>query len=207
MSPRTLPTEPKQPRAHATRQRLLDAALEELVEHGYAGLTTSGVARRAGVSRGAQQNYFPHRETLVAETVRHLGRRQIEDIKHAVAGTTEGRTRLRALLDIVYEQNGGPLFAAVVEISLAVRREPELHDLIVSQERAISQALRETATELFGEEVASTPQFAQRWATVLSAVRGLALLKLMGRPGDVVDRTWDRSLRPELISLLTDWWA
>ena len=45
-------SEPKQERAHRTRQRLLDAAVEELVEHGYANVTTEGVARRAKMSQG-----------------------------------------------------------------------------------------------------------------------------------------------------------
>src|SRR3954465_3588808 len=50
---RMVASEPKQARAHATRRRLLDAAVEELLEHGYVGLTTQAVARRAGASPGA----------------------------------------------------------------------------------------------------------------------------------------------------------
>ena len=207
MPSRALPTEPRQPRAHLTRQRLLDAAVEELVEQGYVGLTAAGVAARAGVSRGAQQNYFPHRTTLVSEAVRHLGSRQIEEIGRAVAQAPGGGERVKALLDIVYEQCGGPLFAVIVELSLAARGEPELHEIVVSQERAISRALRESATEIFGAEVTATRAFAQRWGTALAAARGLALLKLMGRPPDVVDRAWARSTRPELIALLRDWWS
>ena len=48
----------------ALRGRLLDAALECLVELGYGGTTTSVVAARAGVSRGAQLHHFPTRAAL-----------------------------------------------------------------------------------------------------------------------------------------------
>src|SRR3954466_4140257 len=113
--------EPKQARAHATRRRLLDAAVGELVEHGYVGLTTPGVARRAGVSRGAQQNYFPHKSTLVAEAVRHLGVRQLEELRERVDAVPRGPARVQAGLDILYEQYSGPLFAAVVEMTLGAR--------------------------------------------------------------------------------------
>src|SRR4051794_41973319 len=88
--------EPKQARAHATRRRLLDAAVEELLEHGYVGLTTQGVARRAGVSRGAMQNWFPHKATLVAEAVRHLGRQGHDELHERVAAVPRGRARVQA---------------------------------------------------------------------------------------------------------------
>ena len=96
--------EPKQARAHATRQRLLDAAVEELLERGYVGLTTHAVAARAGVSRGAQQNYFPHKATLVAEAVRHLALRQIDELRERVAEVTRGHAREQAGIDILFAQ-------------------------------------------------------------------------------------------------------
>jgi AcrR family transcriptional regulator len=204
MTPLSIPTQPQQTRAHATRLRLLDAAVEELIEEGYVGMTTSGVARRAGVSRGAQQNYFPHKATLVAETIRHVAARHIEELHEQVAAAPRGQARIQALLDIIFRQNSTPLFAAIVELSLAVRGEPELRDVIAGQERAIARALRQAADGIFGEEVTSKPAFAQRWATVLSAVRGLALLKLMGHSPRAVDRQWTSATRPELIALLSD---
>jgi hypothetical protein len=85
-----------------------------------------------------------------------------------------------------------------------VRGEPELRDVIADQERAIARALRQAADGIFGEEVTSRRAFAQRWPTVLSAVRGLALLKLMGHSPRAVDRQWASSTRPELIALLSD---
>src|SRR5439155_16457059 len=106
---RTAAAEPKQARAHATRRRLLDAAVEELLERGYVGLTTPAVARRAGVSRGAQQNYFPHKATLVAEAVRHLALRQIGELRERVAEVPSGQARVQAGLDILFEQYSGPL--------------------------------------------------------------------------------------------------
>src|SRR2546423_7765168 len=91
-----VPVEPKQARAHATRRRLLDAAVEELLEHGYVGLTTQAVARRAGVSRGAQQNYFPHKATLVIEAVRHLGRQGRDQLMERVDTVPRGTARVQA---------------------------------------------------------------------------------------------------------------
>ena len=193
--------EPKQARAHETHRRLLTAAVDELLEHGYAGLSTSGVARRAGVSRGAQQNYFPHKQTLVMEAVRHLARLQRDDLQRRVDAVPGGRARVQLGLDVLFEAYSGPLFAAVVELSLAARTDPNLREVIVAEERATSRAMQETATAIFGESFPASREDAQRWATVLSTIRGLALLKLLGHPAAAVDRQWaaTRKQLPELL--------
>ncbi len=53
-------------RSAATREALLDATIACLVEDGYANTTTSKVAERAGVSRGAHLHHFQTRSALVA---------------------------------------------------------------------------------------------------------------------------------------------
>lgn len=50
-----------------TVQRLIDAAVEEVREVGYDGLTVRNVARRAGVAPATAYNYFASREHLVTE--------------------------------------------------------------------------------------------------------------------------------------------
>jgi AcrR family transcriptional regulator len=194
-------SEPKQERAHRTRQRLLDAAVEELVEHGYANVTTEGVARRAKVSRGAQQNHFPHKTTLVAEAVRHLGARQIDALHTSVAEVPRGQARARVGLDILFEQYSGPLFAAVVDLSLAARNDAAIHEVVCREERKISKSVAAAAKTVLGEDPDSGDELSERWVTVLSAIRGLALLKLLGHPHDVVDRQWVATRR-HLLALL-----
>jgi AcrR family transcriptional regulator len=194
--------EPKQERAHATRRRLLDAAVDELLAHGYVGLTTQGVARRAGVSRGAQQNYFPHKAALVAAAVRHLAARHADELRDRVADMPDGRVRVEAALDVLFEQYSGPLFAAVVELSLAARGDQALRKVIAREERMISKTMHATASEIFGEDGLDAEGFGEQWSTVLSAIRGLALLKLLGHPATNVDRQW-ASTRTHLLGLLT----
>ncbi len=195
------PVQPQQERAHLTRLRLLDAAVEELLENGYGGLTTPAVAHRAGVSRGAQQNYFPHKTTLVAEAVRHLASRQRDELRSEIDAMPSGQARVRAGLDILFEQYSGPLFAAMLELSLASRGDAELREVVATEEREISEAIIETATALFGDDFSGDREAAYRWATALSAIRGLALLKLLGHPGAAVDRQWAQTRR-HLLAML-----
>lgn len=200
LSPRIAAVEPKQERAHATRRRLLDAAVDELLERGYAGLTTEGVARRAGVSRGGQQNHFPHKTTLVAAAVRHLAARQIHELRERLEAVPRGRARVQIGLDVLFEHYSGPMFAAVVELSLAARGDPELREVVATEERNISRTMHELATVIFGDEFDAV---SSRWPTAVAAVRGLAVLKLVGRPETTVDDQWS-STRRHLLEFLTE---
>jgi len=59
-------------RTASTRARLLDATLECLCDLGYARTTTPEIARRAGLSRGAQLHHFPTKAELVTGAIEHL---------------------------------------------------------------------------------------------------------------------------------------
>jgi AcrR family transcriptional regulator len=205
MAARPQALEPKQERSRETRRRLLDAAVEELLENGYAGLTSGAVAQRVGVSRGAAQNHFPQRSTLIAEAIRHLGRQQTEALRRVLGATSAvGATRLVAALNVIFEQYSGGRFAAIIELSLAARRDPVLKEVIAAEERAIGRELSAVVGELFTVRPdAGEDRLAQRWATALSTVRGLALLKLLGHPAASVDRQW-QSTRESIVSLFDD---
>src|SRR5262245_58524684 len=75
----------RQPRSHEQRRRetqksVLDATVDLLVERGYANLTLADVAAEAGVSRGAQMNYFRTKRDLVKAAARHA---MIEAVRSA----------------------------------------------------------------------------------------------------------------------------
>ena len=51
----------------ATRGQLLEAALECLIERGYAGTTLAEVTARAGLSNGALWKHFPTKAQLMGD--------------------------------------------------------------------------------------------------------------------------------------------
>src|SRR5699024_10813181 len=61
-----------QKKKEATRRLIVDAAVESLIEVGYAATTTVEVQRRAEVSRGSLLHHFPTREQLAAAAVGQL---------------------------------------------------------------------------------------------------------------------------------------
>src|SRR4051812_46618887 len=59
-------------RTATMRARLLQATVDCLIDHGYAGTTTTAVVARAGVSRGAILHHFPTKADLVAAGVEYV---------------------------------------------------------------------------------------------------------------------------------------
>jgi AcrR family transcriptional regulator len=62
----------KQAAAAQTRERLIEAALQVLVDHGAQHLTLDLVARQAQVSKGGLLHHFRTKEALVEAIIRHL---------------------------------------------------------------------------------------------------------------------------------------
>lgn len=193
--------EPKQARSLATRQRLLDAAVDILVEDGYLRLSAATVARRAGVSRGAHQHHFPNRQTLLIEALHHLSESEQDTLRKRLAAIDKSEDGIVEALDILFDTFCGRLFATILELALASRREPELETAILEEERSIAFGTHEFAEQIFGEDVYSDPAFADKWRYSRSVIRGVAALSFLGHSPERVERQWIYA-RGQIIDLL-----
>jgi AcrR family transcriptional regulator len=138
-----------QERSVATRAALLDAAIDCLVDRGYAATTTIETARRAGVSRGAQQHHFPTKAALLATAVEHLFDRRRAEFTAAFAEMDPEADRLDAALDLLWSMFQGRLFVAWTELWVAARTDPDLAATVVAVERRFTADTRTMFTEMF----------------------------------------------------------
>ena len=69
--PAAVPAALRQRRKEARPGELLDAALDLFVEKGFAATRSEEVASRAGVSKGTLYLYYPSKEELLKEVIRH----------------------------------------------------------------------------------------------------------------------------------------
>lgn len=160
-----------------TRRRLLDAAVESLIEVGYAGTTTRRVTELAGVSQGAQTHHFPHRVDLVASAFEHLAEQRIASFGER-AGELGGdrAARLRTLLDLLWEDFSSPLFTVAVKLWVAAADDEELRERLVPVERRIYRSTVAVAREVAGE-LGAEPGFERLLAVAMNTVAGLALVR------------------------------
>jgi AcrR family transcriptional regulator len=141
-----------QERSLATRAALLDAAIDCLVERGYAATTTIETARRAGVSRGAQLHHFPTKADLLTSAVEHLFDRRRAEFLEAFAAIDPDADRLDAALDLLWSMFQGPAFVAWTELWVAARTDPALAAAVVAVERRFTSETRTMFADLFPEQ-------------------------------------------------------
>jgi AcrR family transcriptional regulator len=91
--------DPRQARARATIDAILDAAAHILGERGWVGLTTNAAAETAGISIGSLYQYFPNKLALV-EAVRRRHLDEVLAVLRVAADDNVARShRIEALVD------------------------------------------------------------------------------------------------------------
>ncbi|GHI09612.1 TetR family transcriptional regulator [Streptomyces cellostaticus] len=84
-----------------SRERLLQAAVELVDEHGFEATTLSDIADRAGSARGLVSYYFPGKRQLVQSAVHRLMHRTLEEALEREPHTEDGRERLARTVDAI----------------------------------------------------------------------------------------------------------
>src|SRR4051812_28825958 len=176
-------------RSAATREALLDATIACLVEDGYANTTTSRVAERAGVSRGAHLHHFQTRSALVAAAVKHLSWRRGRELHDAVEDLPEGEGRVAAALDLLWATYSRPLFAAAMDLWAHARTDPELREHLVAVDRALDAETLQLARRLF-PDAAARDDFEPLVEAALATIRGLALENMLDPGGERSAELW-----------------
>jgi AcrR family transcriptional regulator len=168
----------QQERSDATRARLMDAAVECLVERGWSGTTTTVVAERAGVSRGAQLHHYPSRADLVLAAVQHLGAARFAEARERAARLPDGPGRTAAVLDMLARLHTGPLFRAMLEVWVAARTDDALRAAVVPLEAEVGRETHRLTVELLGADE-SRPGVRAAVQQTLDLVRGLGISALL----------------------------
>lgn len=187
-------------RSSSTRAKLLDAAIECLIERGYSGTTTTEVADRAGVSRGAQLHHYPTKIALVTSALHHLAERRIAALREEAQQLQEGADRVSQVTELLWSSFSGPLFLAAVELWIASRTDAELHAALRPIERRIGRTIYQVCQELYGG-VGTDTHFKSLIRMTVYLMRGMALERILNsdeRHHREALRVWERMMEGSL---------
>jgi AcrR family transcriptional regulator len=138
-------------RSAETRRKLLDATVECLHEYGYVGTTTTEIARRAGVSRGAQLHHFHRKQDLVVSALEHVFSLRLEQFRQAAVELPVGlEARVNALIDLLWSAFKGATFYAWLELVVASRTDPALREAVRIASEDFAQGVHRVFAALFG---------------------------------------------------------
>ncbi|MFN9716377.1 MAG: TetR/AcrR family transcriptional regulator [Sphingomonadales bacterium] len=136
-------------RSRRTRLAILDAGVAVLAEDGYKKLSTTGVAKAAGITRAAMLYHFGSRAELIEAIIRHVTRRRIDMYIEAMQALPHNGDLLEKAVDIAWEQLQTPEFAAYTELSLATRTDSARRALMEPALAAFHRARRAAALGLY----------------------------------------------------------
>ncbi|WP_158843744.1 TetR/AcrR family transcriptional regulator [Saccharothrix deserti] len=189
-------------RSRETRRKLMEATVECLVERGWAGTTTTVVAERAGVSRGAQLHHFRTRGELVAAAVEHLGAESVLHLKDRARQVKGGspKDQITAVVELIADFYASDLFTAALELWVAARTDPDLKTVVVPLEVRLGRETHRLAVELLNADE-TKPGVREAVQITLDLVRGLALANQLTDDGNRrkrIIRHWAQLLEDSL---------
>lgn len=137
-----------------TRQAILEAAIKCIIDHGYAQTTTSLIADRAIVSRGAMTHHFPSRSDVLTATIEYLHERRLQEYRALVqefdiSSKRTAREQIETVVDMAWKFATLSSSIAYQEILMASRTDPELKRVLEPLEKEFEEALLELVKGLF----------------------------------------------------------
>ena len=166
-------------RRAATRGRLLDAAMDALVESGLAGFRTADVVARAGSSQGALFDHFPTKQALLGATVEHLFAALTVEYEAEFARLPESERTVGGALRLLWGVFCDVRLHAAYEAFTAARTDPDLRAALEPVVTAHGERLQRLALDLLGDRVpageASRARFSAAVELAVVAMEGLVL--------------------------------
>lgn len=138
----TTPRRSQADRSAATRAKVLAAARDVLCSQGYSGATMFAIRDAAGMSLGAIQHQFPTKAKLMAAVAAEFAAYRTRIYAEAIRAGATPRKSMENLIDANYQMVSLPEMAAVLEIHLARRNDPDLDQEVGPSARRFDRRVR-----------------------------------------------------------------
>jgi len=163
------------------RQRVIDAAFEELIEHGYEKLTMLGIARRAGASKETLYSWFGNRGGLFAALIEANADASAERVTAALEGDADPRETLVGYATGLLTLLTSPQSVALNRASMS---SPELAEILLRSGRhRIGPIVEAYLTRLMTDGVLATTDPAEAFTLLYGLViQDTQIRVLLGEP-------------------------
>jgi AcrR family transcriptional regulator len=109
------------------RQALVAAAYQQIAERGFEGLRTREVAAAVGVNVATLHYYFPSKESLIGDVLKHAMQRFRSTMPAGGETTDQLRAHFAGIRGLARDEP--ELFAVMGELALRSTRDPVIRDL------------------------------------------------------------------------------
>jgi len=153
-----------------TRQKVLDAAVQTILELGYYQASSNAIARRAGVTWGALQHQFGTREALLLEVLNERWGLLHEQMATAEIQGATLEARLERVLEVLATHYSAPEHLVQLQILLDLTHNPdtsaEAREAIAAHGRALNDAWHPLFVQALGPAARFTSLVAYAFLTL-----------------------------------------
>lgn len=129
-------------RSAATRAKVIEAARDILCARGYSGATMHAIRDATGMSLGAIQHQFPTKAKIMAAVAAEFSAYRTRIYADAIRRGHTPRESMENLIDANFQMVSRPEMAAVLEIHLARRNDPDLDREVGPSTRRFDRRVR-----------------------------------------------------------------
>lgn len=188
-------------RSAATRERILDATAQTLLELGYQGTTISQVQERAGLARAGVQHHFPTRQELISAVATHVIETRLGQFRRDAALIAPETDRLTALVDLAWRDLNSREFFTALELWVAARTDADLRERLLHEEARLFAGMRRIYAALLTDDQPDPPsaEVAGELADfTIQLLTGLSITTMLtGQLGsrEITIRRWKQALQ------------
>jgi AcrR family transcriptional regulator len=167
-----------------TRDRIVIAALECIIEFGYESTTMAKIATAAKVSQGSMQYHFPARLDAIKAAINYLFAKRLTDHQRDLEDVPEGVDSMAHAIEVYWHHLNEGHYVAYQDLVIAARTHPELATVLKPAYQRFVKAWRRDALNLIPEWGGQREQFELICDIGQYQMEGLAYGRLNGQLND-----------------------
>jgi AcrR family transcriptional regulator len=158
-----------------TAAKVIDAAVQCILDEGFYRASSNQIARRAGVTWGVIQYHFGTREGLLLAVFRHSADALLAHLENAEITGDSTHKRLESLADVIWSYYRRPEFLAYMQILLNLTHDPTTAEDTVETLATLNQRTFGLWQELINEALPEHNRTPETARMLFDVLRGLAI--------------------------------
>ena len=166
-----------------TRDRIVIATLECIVEFGYENTTMAKIAKTAKVSQGSMQYHFPAKLDAVKAAINYLHAKRLTDHQRDLEDIPKGMDAMAHAINVYWRHLSEGHYLAYQDLVIAARKHPKLAEVLKAAYQRGGNTWRRDALAIIPEWNGQRAQFELICDIGQYQMEGLAF----GRLNDQID--------------------
>ena len=158
-----------------TAAKVIDAAVQCILDEGFYRASSNQIARRAGVTWGVIQYHFGTREGLLLAVFRHSADALLAHLENAAITGDSTHERLESLADVIWSYYRRPEFLAYMQILLNLTHDPTTAEDTVSTLGVLNQHIFGLWQTLINDALPEHNRTPETARVLFDVLRGLAI--------------------------------